>query len=74
MKMRKVGWFLRMELNIKEIGDRNSVAYGIFKLWHLVNARNFADGARKPILVILGDDEFFWVVSLALREGLSKRI
>jgi hypothetical protein len=72
MKIRKVGWFLKVELKIKEIGGRNSVSSRIFKFGHLANARSFSDRARKPMLVILGDDELFWVVSLALGDELVK--
>jgi hypothetical protein len=61
-----------MDLNIKGIGGRNCVASGIFKFRYLANARSFADGARKPMLVILGDDQLFWVVSLGLVEQLVK--
>jgi hypothetical protein len=61
-----------MELKIKGIGERNSGAYGIFKFGKLTNARNFADRARKPMVIILGDDELFWVVSFALGEKLVK--
>ena len=63
---------VRMELKIKGIGKRNSGAYGIFKFNHLANARSFADRARKPMVIVLGDDQLFWVVPLALGEELVK--
>jgi hypothetical protein len=28
--------------------------------------------ARKPMVIVLGDDQLFWVVSVALREELVK--
>jgi hypothetical protein len=61
-----------MDLKMKEIGDRNSVASGIFKFGYLANARSFAERGRKPMLVLLGDDQLFWVVSLASGEQLVK--
>ena len=45
---------------------------GVSKFNHLAIARSFADRARKPMVIILGDDQLFWVVSLALGEELVK--
>jgi len=46
-----------MELKIKGIGERNSGAYGVFKFGNLANARSFAFRARKPMVIVLGDDQ-----------------
>lgn len=54
MKKRKVGWFLRMEIKIKGIGERNSGAYGIFKFAILANARSFVNRVRKPMVINFG--------------------
>ena len=57
---------------INEIRSKNSMAYGIFKFGNLVNARNFVDRAIKPMVIMLGDDMRFWVVTLGLGEMLVK--
>ena len=57
---------------INEIRSKNSMAYGIFKFGNLVNARNFADRTIKPMVIMLGDDMRFWVVTLGLGEQLMK--
>jgi hypothetical protein len=61
-----------MELKIKGIGERNSEANGIFKFGNFANARSFADRARKPMVIVLRDDQLFWVVSFALGEELVR--
>ena len=53
-----------MELKIKGIGEGNSAAYGIFKFGNFANAGSFTGMARKPMVIVLGDDQLFWVVSL----------
>jgi hypothetical protein len=57
---------------MREIAIKISPSHGIFKFGKLANARSFADRARKPMVIILGDDQLFWVVSLALGEELVK--
>jgi hypothetical protein len=57
---------------MKDMGIKISPSHGIFKFGKLANARSFADRARKPVVIVLGDDQLFWVVSLALGEELVK--
>ena len=60
IQKRSVFWTgegFRMELKIKGIGERNSGAYGVFKFGNLANARSFAFRARKPMVIVLGDDQ-----------------
>jgi len=57
---------------INEIRSKHSMAKGIYKFRSLPNARNFVDRATKPLLIILGDDMRFWVVTLGLGEQLMK--
>lgn len=45
---------------------------GVSKFNHLANARSFSDRPKKPMAILLGDDQLFWVVSLALGEELVK--
>ena len=44
----------------------------VSKFNHLANARSFANRPKKPMVILLGDDQLFWVVSLALGEELAK--
>ena len=48
------------------------MAEGIYKFRSLPNARNFAGRATKPLVIILGDDMRFWVVTLGLGEQMIK--
>lgn len=57
---------------MRETAIKISPSHGIFKSGKLANARSFADRARKPMVIVLGDDQLFWVVSLALGEELVK--
>jgi hypothetical protein len=57
---------------MEDIGIKISPSHGIFKFGNFANARSFADRARKPMAIILGDDQLFWVVPLALGEELLK--
>jgi hypothetical protein len=61
-----------MGLKIKGIGERNSEAYGILKFANLANARSFADRTKKPMVIVLGDDGHYWVVSLSLGNELVR--
>ena len=61
-----------MDLEIMKIGDRNTAAYGVFKFNNFTNARNFAERGRKPMAIVLGDNQVFWVTSLAIGEVLVK--
>jgi hypothetical protein len=55
-----------------EIRSKRSMAEGIYKFRSLPNARNFAGRATKPLVIILGDDMRFWVVTLGFGEQLMK--
>jgi hypothetical protein len=57
---------------MKDMGIKISPSHGIFKFGKLANARSFANRAKKPMVILLGDDQLFWVVSLALGEELAK--
>jgi hypothetical protein len=57
---------------MKEKATKISPSHGIFKFRNLTNARNFAERAKKPMVIILGDDQLFWVVSPALGEELLR--
>jgi hypothetical protein len=57
---------------INEIESKQSMAEGIYKFGSLANARNFAGRTTKPMVIILGDDMGFWVVSLVMGEQLTK--
>jgi hypothetical protein len=57
---------------MEDVGIKISPSHGIFKFGKLANARSFADRARKPMVIILGDDQVFWVVSFSLGEELVK--
>lgn len=61
-----------MDVKIKKIVDRNTAVYGVFKFNNFTNARDFAERGRKPMVIILGDDQVFWVTSLAIGEVLLK--
>ena len=45
---------------------------GIFRFSNLTNAKGFTDRATKPMVILLGDDGKYWVVSLGLGEELVK--
>lgn len=45
---------------------------GVFKFNNLAVAKDFADRARKSMVIFLGDDGKYWVVSLGLGEELVK--
>jgi hypothetical protein len=47
-------------------------SHGNFRFSNFADARDFADRARKSMVILLGDDERYWVVSLALGEELLK--
>jgi hypothetical protein len=55
---------------LNEIKSEQIMAGGIYKFGSLANARNFAGRTTKPMVIILGDDMLFWVVSLAMGEQL----
>ena len=57
---------------MKEIATKISRPYGVFKFNHLAIARSFADKSKKPMAILMGDDQLFWVASLALGEELLK--
>jgi hypothetical protein len=57
---------------MKEKATKIDPPHGVFKFNHLANARNFAERAKKPMVIILGDDQLFWVVSPALGEELLR--
>ena len=43
-----------------------------FRFTTLARARSFARGTIKPHDIVLGDDEYFWVVTLAEAETLVR--
>lgn len=45
---------------------------GVFKFNNLLNAKDLAGRAKKSIVILLGDDGRYWVVSLSLGEELVK--
>ena len=45
---------------------------GVFKFNNLLNAKTFANRATKSMVILLGDDERYWVVSLSMGEELIK--
>ena len=44
----------------------------MFKFHDYLNATSFADRAKKPMRIILGDDGCYWVVTPAEAERLVK--
>jgi len=47
-------------------------SHGVFRFSNFADARNFVDRAVKSMVIVLGDDERYWVVSLGLGEELVK--
>jgi hypothetical protein len=45
---------------------------GVFKFNNLLNAKDFADRTVKSMVILLGDDGKYWVVTLGLGEELVK--
>ncbi|WP_155831794.1 hypothetical protein [Hylemonella gracilis] len=44
----------------------------MFKFTKLANARSFANRAEKLMMIVMGDDERFWVTTPAHAERLVK--
>ncbi len=57
-------------MNIEEV--KLTAPNGVFKFNDLINARTFAGRAAKSMVILLGDDGRYWVVSLGLGEELVK--
>jgi hypothetical protein len=57
-------------MNIEEV--KLTAPNGIFRFSNFANAKDFADRTVKSMVILLGDDERYWVVSLGLGEELVK--
>jgi len=53
------------EIEMKKIDKKLNEAYGVYRFHELANAIGFSQRCVRSMMIILGDDEMFWVVTPA---------